>query len=96
MTKDSSPVTTSRAGQIAERLTAYAEALRAAGAIRTRPVQAAFAAVPRHRFLPHFRYRAGDYTLDPTSEPPGEVLDIVYANNALLVADDENIVVVDG
>lgn len=77
-------MTTPHAGQIAERLTAYAEELRAAGAIRTRPVQAAFAAVPRHRFLPHFRYGAGDYTLDPTSEPPGEVLDIVYANNALL------------
>ncbi|MBV9011511.1 MAG: hypothetical protein JO272_05575 [Pseudonocardiales bacterium] len=77
-------MTTPRAGQIAERLTAYAEELRAAGAIRTDPVQAAFASVPRHRFLPHFRYRAGDYTLDTTSEPPGEVLDIVYANNALL------------
>jgi len=75
---------TTHAGQIAERLTAYAEELRAAGAIRTRPVQAAFASVPRHRFLPHFRYRAGDYTLEATSEPPGEVLDIVYANNALL------------
>lgn len=48
------------------------------------PVRAAFASVPRHRFLPHFRYRAGDYTLDTTREPPGEVLDIVYANNALL------------
>ncbi|MGH3830344.1 MAG: protein-L-isoaspartate O-methyltransferase family protein [Pseudonocardiaceae bacterium] len=48
------------------------------------PVHAAFATVPRHRFLPHFRYRADEYTLDTTHEPPDDVLDIVYANNALL------------
>lgn len=71
-------------GQMADRLAAYADSLRDAGAIRTHAVHAAFAAVPRHRFLPHFRYRADDYTVDTSQEPPGEVLDIVYANNSLL------------
>ncbi|MBV9162245.1 MAG: hypothetical protein JO281_11980 [Pseudonocardiales bacterium] len=71
-------------GQVAERLTAYADSLREVGAIRTQAVHAAFATVPRHRFLPHFRYYAEDYTLDTEQEPSGEVLDIVYANNSLL------------
>ncbi len=67
-----------------DRLTAYADSLREAGAIRTHAVHAAFAAVPRHRFLPHFRYRADEYALDTSQDPPSDVLDIVYANNSLL------------
>ncbi|MGH3828129.1 MAG: protein-L-isoaspartate O-methyltransferase family protein [Pseudonocardiaceae bacterium] len=77
-------MTTTSAGQLAERLSAYADSLRETGAIRTRPVHAAFATVPRHRFLPHFRYRAEEYTLNTTHEPPDDVFVIVYANNALL------------
>lgn len=75
---------TPSAGQTVDRLAAYAESLREAGAIRTDAVHSAFAAVPRHRFLPHFRYRADDYTIDTRKEPPDDVLDIVYANNSLL------------
>lgn len=71
-------------GQLADRLAAYADSLSEAGAIRTHAVHTAFATVLRHRFLPHFRYRADEYTLDTSQEPPGEVLDIVYANNSLL------------
>lgn len=77
-------MSTPSTGQVAERLTAYADSLRETGAIRTHAVHAAFATVPRHRFLPHFRYRAEDYTLDTDQEPPSDVLDIVYANNSLL------------
>ncbi len=77
-------MTTPSAGQVADRLTAYADSIRTAGAIHTHAVHAAFATVPRHRFLPHFRYRADEYVLDTNEEPSSEVLDIVYANNALL------------
>lgn len=75
---------TSAEGQLADRLVTYADALREVGAIRTPAVHAAFATVHRHRFLPHFRYRAEEYILDADHEPPGDVLDIVYANNSLL------------
>ncbi len=51
-------------GQIADRLAGYADSLREAGAIRTHAVHAAFATVPRHRFLPHFRYRADEYVFN--------------------------------
>ncbi len=77
-------MTTSRTAPLADRLAAYADSLRDTGAICTHAVHAAFATVPRHRFLSHFRYRADEYTLDANQEPPGEVLDIVYANNSLL------------
>ena len=77
-------MTTPSTGQVADRLAAYADSLRQDGAIRTSAVHAAFATVPRHRFLPHFCYRADEYTLDTSEEPPGDVLDIVYANNSLL------------
>lgn len=70
--------------QLAARLAAYAAHLRAAGAIRTDAVEAAFAAVPRHRFLPHFRFRADEYRIDADTIPDDEVLNLTYANNALL------------
>jgi protein-L-isoaspartate(D-aspartate) O-methyltransferase len=62
----------------------YADSLRQSGAIKSDAVHAAFATVPRHRFLPHFRYRADEYTIDVDHEPPADVLDLVYANNALI------------
>ncbi|MGH3697047.1 MAG: protein-L-isoaspartate O-methyltransferase family protein [Pseudonocardiaceae bacterium] len=77
-------MTTPSAGPMADRLTAYADSLRDLGAICTHAVHAAFATVPRHRFLPHFRYRADECTLDADREPPDELLDIVYANTSLL------------
>ncbi len=77
-------MTTLSTGPVADRLVAYADSLRDVGAICTHAVHAAFATVPRHRFLPHFRYRADEYTLAANQEPSGEVLDIVYANTSLL------------
>lgn len=77
-------MTTPSTVRLADRLTAYADSIRTVGAIHTHAVHAAFATVPRHRFLPHFRYRADEYVLDANEEPSSEVLDIVYANNALL------------
>ncbi|WP_229686891.1 protein-L-isoaspartate O-methyltransferase family protein, partial [Longimycelium tulufanense] len=44
----------------------------------------AFAAVPRHRCLRRFRYRADEHTLAPDTMPDEAVLDIVYANNSLI------------
>lgn len=69
---------------LANRLSVYAADLRQSGAIRTDAVEAAFATVPRHRFLPRFQYRGVPFTLDPSSVPADDVLDIVYANNSLL------------
>lgn len=62
----------------------YAAALRRDGAIRTDAVERAFATVPRHRFLPRFRYRADEHVLAPGRQPSPEVLDLVYANNSLV------------
>lgn len=67
-----------------ERLIGYAAALRRSGAIRTDAVERAFAIVPRHRFLPCFRYRADKYALVPGRQPAPEVLDLIYANNSLV------------
>jgi protein-L-isoaspartate(D-aspartate) O-methyltransferase len=79
-------VTTSsnNAGQLAGRLAAYATSLCESGAIRRRSVEAAFATVPRHRFVPRFQFRGDEYVLDTDREPPAEILDIIYANNSLL------------
>jgi len=69
---------------LAGRLAAYAGGLRAVGAIRSDAVQAAFEAVSRHTFLPRFRYGADEYEIDMGTIPGEPVLDLVYANNALL------------
>jgi protein-L-isoaspartate(D-aspartate) O-methyltransferase len=69
---------------LAARLTEFAASLRAAGAIRSATVESAFTKVPRHRFLPRFRYRADEYRIQPGKVPPGQVLDLIYANNALI------------
>lgn len=77
-------MTASNPRTVAGRLAVYADSLRQSGAIKSDAVYAAFATVPRHRFLPHFRYRADEYTIDVDHEPPADVLDLVYANNALI------------
>lgn len=66
-----------------ERMAAYAAELRRDGAIRSDPVERAFATVPRHRFLSEGGfYRSGQHhTLgDPPAE---ELLDLIYANTSL-------------
>ncbi|WP_158894279.1 protein-L-isoaspartate O-methyltransferase family protein [Amycolatopsis anabasis] len=73
--------------ELTDRLARYADDLRARGAIRTDAVHAAFATVPRHRFLRTFHFRADRYTLSPGEGPPAEVLDIIYANNSLVTHD---------
>jgi protein-L-isoaspartate(D-aspartate) O-methyltransferase len=77
-------VTASADPRLADRLASYAAELRASGAIRSAAVQAAFATVPRHRFLPHFRFRADEYHVDTDTIPDQPVLALIYANNALL------------
>ncbi|HEX7662521.1 MAG TPA: hypothetical protein VF444_23905 [Pseudonocardiaceae bacterium] len=71
---------------LADRLVAYAAGLRASGAITSPAVEAAFASVERHRF----RYRADEYRLDDVAIPPNRVLDLIYANNALLTHTGED------
>ncbi len=75
---------------LADRLAVYAAGLRAAGAIRSDAVEAAFAAVLRHQFLPRFRYGADEYQAGMSSVPTGPVLDLIYANNALLTRDGQD------
>lgn len=82
LTRDSSIVTASNPPTVARRLNVYADSLRQSGAIRSDPIHAAFATVARHRFLPHFRYRADEYTIDVDHKLSVDVLDLVYANNA--------------
>lgn len=70
-----------------DRLARYAQDLRDRGAITTDAVHAAFATVPRHAFLRTFHYRADRHTLTSGEIPPDTLLDIIYANNALVTHD---------
>ncbi|WP_131770791.1 protein-L-isoaspartate O-methyltransferase family protein, partial [Candidatus Protofrankia californiensis] len=69
---------------LAARLTAYAAALRATGAIRTDRVQEAFAAVRRDRCLTHFRLGDQHISVPQDTIPTADVLDIVYSGQPLL------------
>jgi protein-L-isoaspartate(D-aspartate) O-methyltransferase len=64
------------------RLTAYARQLCDAGAIRTAAVAAAFAAVPRHLFVPGF-YDRGQ-RIETGDDPPPGLLDRIYSDIALM------------
>ncbi|PXY16579.1 protein-L-isoaspartate O-methyltransferase family protein [Prauserella muralis] len=72
---------------LGDRLRAYAAGLRKLGAIRSDTVEEAFATVPRHRFLRSFYYRSDRITLTPGTLPPEQLLDVIYANNALFTHD---------
>ncbi|WP_324163745.1 protein-L-isoaspartate O-methyltransferase [Amycolatopsis sp.] len=78
------PLGTTTSPELATRLARYADDLRTRGAIRSDAVYAAFATVPRHRFLRRFHFRADQFTLAPGEQPPAELLDIIYANNSLV------------
>lgn len=75
---------TTTTAELTRRLSVYAASLRQAGAIRTEAVERAFATVPRHLCLQRFRYRADEHVFDLDITPPSEVLDLIYANNALV------------
>ncbi len=74
---------TTRPAGLDDRLAGYAARLRAAGAIRSEPVERAFATVQRHRCLRRFQYGTAEYVLDPNGTPDGEALDLIYADHAL-------------
>ncbi|GHF62420.1 hypothetical protein GCM10010218_49860 [Streptomyces mashuensis] len=65
------------------RMAAYAASLRERGAIRTSPVERAFATVPRHLFLPGGYYTSGRFVPVP-AEPGDELLDRIYSDTALM------------
>lgn len=66
------------------RLGKYAETLRETGAIRSNNVHKAFESIPRHLFLPSFYYGRDLYS-QVSGQPPNDgLLDIVYANHALV------------
>ncbi|MFE0059949.1 protein-L-isoaspartate O-methyltransferase [Streptomyces sp. NPDC059003] len=65
------------------RMAAYAAALRERGAIRTTPVERAFATVPRHLFLPGGYYTSGRFVPVP-AEPGDELLGRIYCDTALM------------
>jgi protein-L-isoaspartate(D-aspartate) O-methyltransferase len=69
---------------IESRLAKYAADLCASGAIRTDRVRDAFERVPRHRFPSSFYFGPRRYEIDHANQPTAEVLDLVYANHALV------------
>ncbi|MGH3926672.1 MAG: hypothetical protein ACRDTT_28060, partial [Pseudonocardiaceae bacterium] len=68
------------------RVAAYAASLRAVGAIRSDPVEHAFATVERHRCVPQFRYGPKTIAVSQEQPPDGEVLDLVYSHQSLLTS----------
>jgi protein-L-isoaspartate(D-aspartate) O-methyltransferase len=65
------------------RLRAYADLLRAKGAIRTEATWAAFASVERHRFIPSF-YDRGPSRIPVGPDPDSGLLDRIYSDTALM------------
>jgi protein-L-isoaspartate(D-aspartate) O-methyltransferase len=80
---------TAEGDPVRERLTGYAAALHAKGAIRSQAVQQAFASVRRDRCVTSFHTPDGMVDLPQDTLPSAEVLDRIYSDQALITHFDE-------
>ncbi len=68
------------------RLAAFAASLREVGAIRSEPIERAFATVQRHRCLCRFHYGPKTITVPQDQPPSTEILDLIYSHQSLLTS----------